>query len=53
MHTAETLREINGAIALLNEVAQGLHQEISRFKVANLTGLSLRQKPYHYRIEAT
>jgi methyl-accepting chemotaxis protein WspA len=31
--TAESLREINGAIEQLNEVAQGLRQEISRFKV--------------------
>ena len=33
LQTAESLREINGAIAQLNEAAQGLHQEISRFKI--------------------
>jgi len=32
--TADSLREINGAIAQLNEAAQGLRQEISRFQVA-------------------
>ncbi|MDF0553814.1 methyl-accepting chemotaxis protein [Kamptonema sp. UHCC 0994] len=32
--TAESLGEINGAISQLNEAAQGLRQEISRFKVA-------------------
>ena len=31
--TADSLREINGAIAQLNQVSQGLRQEISRFKV--------------------
>jgi methyl-accepting chemotaxis protein WspA len=31
--TAASLREINNAIAQLNQVAQGLRQEISRFKV--------------------
>jgi hypothetical protein len=28
------LREVNGAIAQLTEAAQGLRQEVSRFKVA-------------------
>lgn len=32
--TAESLREINTAIEQLNQVAQGLRQEISRFKVS-------------------
>ena len=31
--TADSLREINNAIGQLNEAAQGLRQEISRFKV--------------------
>lgn len=33
--TAQSLREINGAISQLNEAAQGLRQEVSRFKVAS------------------
>ncbi|MBW4559597.1 MAG: methyl-accepting chemotaxis protein [Mojavia pulchra JT2-VF2] len=33
VQTAASLREINNAIAQLNQVAQGLRQEISRFKV--------------------
>ncbi|MDZ8053053.1 MAG: methyl-accepting chemotaxis protein [Aulosira sp. ZfuVER01] len=33
MQTADSLREINGAIAQLNQISQGLRQEISRFKV--------------------
>ncbi|WP_016878031.1 methyl-accepting chemotaxis protein [Chlorogloeopsis fritschii PCC 9212] len=33
VQTADSLREINHAIAQLNQVAQGLHQEISRFQV--------------------
>lgn len=32
--TAEALREINGAISELNNAAQGLHHEISRFKIS-------------------
>ncbi len=32
--TALSLREINGAIAQLNDAAQGLRSEVSRFKVA-------------------
>ncbi|MCL1469177.1 HAMP domain-containing methyl-accepting chemotaxis protein [Argonema antarcticum] len=33
--TAQSLREVNGAINQLNEAAQGLRQEVSRFKVAS------------------
>ncbi len=33
LQTADSLREINSAIAQLNQVAQGLRQEISRFQV--------------------
>ena len=33
--TAESLGEINGAISQLNDAAQGLRQEVSRFKVAS------------------
>lgn len=33
--SAASLREVNGAISQLNEAAQGLRQEISRFKVGN------------------
>ncbi|MEH2059697.1 MAG: hypothetical protein V7K97_26790 [Nostoc sp.] len=33
LQTADSLREINYAIAQLNQVAQGLRQEISRFQV--------------------
>ncbi len=33
--TAQSLRAINDGINELNDTAQGLHQEISRFKVAN------------------
>ncbi len=33
--TVEALREINGAICQLNDASQGLHQEISRFKVSS------------------
>lgn len=44
LQTADSLREINGAIAQLNQVSQGLRQEISQFKVnQNLSSL----KPVH------
>ena len=33
MQTADSLRDINHAIAQLNQVSQGLSQEISRFKL--------------------
>jgi methyl-accepting chemotaxis protein WspA len=33
--SAASLREVNGAIAQLNETAQSLRYEVSRFKVAN------------------
>ncbi|MCC3448091.1 MAG: methyl-accepting chemotaxis protein [Microcoleus sp. PH2017_25_DOB_D_A] len=33
LQTADALREINSAIGLLNEAAQGMRHEISRFKV--------------------
>ena len=33
--TADALRDINGAICQLNDASQGLHQEISRFKVSS------------------
>ncbi|MFB2773057.1 hypothetical protein ACE1AT_27860, partial [Pelatocladus sp. BLCC-F211] len=33
VQTVDSLREINHAIAQLNQVAQGLRQEISRFQV--------------------
>lgn len=35
LQTAGALREINGAISQLNDVANGLHQEISRFQVSS------------------
>ncbi len=34
--TASALREINGAISQLNDAAQGLRQEVSRFKLSNM-----------------
>ncbi len=33
VQTAQTLREVNGAISQLNNAAQTLHQEIARFRV--------------------
>jgi methyl-accepting chemotaxis protein WspA len=34
LQTADSLREINGAISQLNQASSILRQEISRFKVA-------------------
>ncbi|MEH1982340.1 methyl-accepting chemotaxis protein [Nostoc sp.] len=44
VQSADSLREINHAIAQLNQVAQGLRQEISRFQVeAEYSGLTRQQ----------
>ncbi|MFN6517818.1 MAG: methyl-accepting chemotaxis protein [Nostoc sp. CreGUA01] len=40
LQTADSLREINYAIAQLNQVAQGLRQEISRFQVKTESSIS-------------
>ncbi|MBD2414369.1 methyl-accepting chemotaxis protein [Nostoc calcicola FACHB-389] len=40
LQTADSLREINSAIAQLNQVAQGLRQEISRFQVKTESSIS-------------
>ncbi|MFN6540197.1 MAG: methyl-accepting chemotaxis protein [Nostoc sp. EkiNYC01] len=40
LQTADSLREINYAIAQLNQVAQGLRQEISRFQVKAESSIS-------------
>jgi methyl-accepting chemotaxis protein WspA len=34
LQTADALREINSSIGQLNEAAQGLRSEISRFKIS-------------------
>ncbi|MEH2059700.1 MAG: methyl-accepting chemotaxis protein [Nostoc sp.] len=44
VQTTDSLREINHAIAQLNQVSQGLRQEISRFQVeAEYSGLTRQQ----------